>query len=101
MAALEREDTKEGRRQISHLNKITNGPIAIRHRAPPTALKSELLDWWVNLAVAWDKVKAKADDMEATVSDTFSYGRNGTVVPAIAGHVKSRKTKKLNKPAQS
>jgi len=54
-------------------------------------IKAKLRSWWEGLEQRFRELEQKQADRQATVADQYSYAKDGTVVPGIAGGVKKRR----------
>jgi hypothetical protein len=93
------ENNEQIRAKIRKLNQDFDGPIIMPkvQGGQPQVAKHALIAWWARLEEdfinrAGERAQ-EATSTRATVSGTHEYGRTGTVVPDIDGHVKkTRKT---------
>jgi hypothetical protein len=92
--ALGLKNDQQFQRLVRNLNEEHEGPIILPNRrgAQARVNKAKLLDWWDRLEILWETGGGGANTA-ATVANQHLYGRNGTVVPGIAGHVAARKKK--------
>jgi hypothetical protein len=87
------------RNQIRKLNEEYRGPIRLPagRGKQPSVHKAALLKWWTELRERFDarndEAKAEADSARLTVAESHNYGRAGTVIPAIGGSEKKRKSR--------
>jgi hypothetical protein len=90
--ALEKENSEERQRQVRELNNLFDGPIIFPGQGgQPKADKEKLLRWWNTLEDQFRQTQQVRADKQATVKEQFRHGRDATVVPKIAGHVKRRR----------
>jgi hypothetical protein len=99
------KNTDEDRRTLRALNDKYKGPIIMPRRGGrPKVDRGKLRPWWNGLESRWvqeeqgrrDSEEAKGQrgrDRKETTRERHNYGRNGEVVPGIAGHVKPRRRK--------
>ena len=59
--------------------------------------KAKLVVWWNDLENQLLERDPRQVDTKATVQGQYDHGRNGKVVPDIAGHVKNRRRKKADR----
>jgi len=93
------QDESERRNQVRRLNGEYDGPIISTGKgSSPRAERTKLISWWNGLEEKWqqqsDENIAAAEDAKATVAASHDYGREGTVLPDIAGSVKKQKGNK-------
>jgi hypothetical protein len=91
--ALGLKNNEESRRQVRQLNQHYQGPIVLptSRGKQPKVNKDKLLSWWNGLEQRFCESEKKQADAHATVQAQHGFGRNGTVVPEIAGHVRNRR----------
>ena len=88
-------DDKENRGRVSRLNKLHAGPIIQGGQGkPPIADDEKLMPWWNSLETLHAESVQRVTDKEATISESYEHGREGEVVPDIAGHVQKRRVKR-------
>jgi hypothetical protein len=94
LIALGQPSRPENRRQVRRLNDHYDGPILFTagRGGQPKADRARLLAWWESLESVWAEQHARRRDSEATVAGRYLHGRNGEVVPGIAGSVQPRRT---------
>jgi hypothetical protein len=81
-------------KRLRALNKRYGGPIILPGKGgQPTADKDKLLAWWNQLEVQMRDRQQRRADEQGSVKDQHPYGRQGTEVPGIHGHVRQRKKK--------
>jgi hypothetical protein len=51
--------------------------------------KEELIAWWNALDERFDECEQQRLDREATLAASYAHGRDATVLPDMAGHVRS------------
>jgi len=86
------KNDEEKRDRIRRLNTMHGGPIIFQGRgAQPTVDKVKLVAWWNGLEDRLRELEQQQADRQATVADQVNYGKDGTVVPGIAGGVKKRR----------
>ncbi|MGA2257348.1 MAG: hypothetical protein ABSG53_22045 [Thermoguttaceae bacterium] len=89
---LKQKNDEEKRTRIRRLNDMHDGPIIFPGQgAQPTVDKAKLLPWWNGLEDRLRELEQQQADRQATVADQVNYGKDGTVVPGIAGGVKKRR----------
>ena len=92
LIALDMKNNREDQSKVRILNEKYDGPIVIPGQgSQPKAEKNKLIAWWNGLAAKWTTVGSKTINAAATVANQYEYGREGVVVPDIAGGVKKRK----------
>jgi hypothetical protein len=90
--ALGQPNSRPAKRRVRTLNVLYEGPIILpgpHHQ--PVADKDKLLGWWNGLEERFRELEQRRADREATLAARHPYGRNGTVLPDISGHVKHRR----------
>ena len=88
------QDDTSTRRQIVKYNKDYDGPIIVQKQgSQPRVEKTKLIDWWNGPESRWEEVKQRERDKTETVKAQHDYGRDGTVLPEIGGHVRRRRSK--------
>jgi hypothetical protein len=88
------ENNSENQRRARDLNAKYEGPITLPGRGDqPRVNRDKLLTWWNGLEERFQEIKQKQIDTQATIQDQHDYGRDGKVLPDIAGHVKKRRGK--------
>jgi hypothetical protein len=92
--AVGRVDDDSTRSLIARLNKETNGPIQVKQGGKVTADKAKLIPWWNDLENRFSESEQRAQNRDATVSESYGYGKEGEVVPDIGGHVQKRRGKR-------
>jgi len=89
---LKQKNDDEKRDRIRRLNNMHGGPIIFPGRGTqPTVDKAKLVAWWNGLEDRLRELEQQQTDRQATVADQVNYGKDGTVVPDIAGGVKKRR----------
>jgi hypothetical protein len=91
------KNTKEHRLKVRRLNESMKhpGPIILpKQGGQPKVEKGKLLNWWASLEEKFEESVNRQRNSAATVTDTYKYGRDGEVVPEIAGSVKVRRGKR-------
>lgn len=92
---LDRKDDQSERSRIRRLNETHEGPIVFPGKgAQPKVEKSKFVEWWNSLEARFQELEQRASDKKHTVSHQHEFGKDGTVVPDIAGSVKKRKRRK-------
>ncbi len=93
LEALGMPNNDENKRRLERKNKLEGGPIPMKRGRGkrPEVDRDELLKW----RETWDERLAELEqrdaDRTATVAEQSNYGRGGTVVHEIDGHVKKRR----------
>jgi hypothetical protein len=86
------KNNTEERDKVRNLSDHYDGPILVPGRgSQPKVVKTKLLEWWNGLEIQWEVGHNRERDSKPTASDRYSYGKDGTVVPDIAGGVKRRR----------
>jgi hypothetical protein len=92
--ALEMKNRRIERDRVRKANIETEGPIKLPRRGgQPIVDRDKLLTWWNVLEKRYEESEQKQVDTRATLQDQHGYGRDGTVLPGIAGHAKKRRGK--------
>jgi hypothetical protein len=92
--ALERKNHRRERDRVRRLNIMTDGPIKLPGQGgQPTVDRDKLLAWWNDLEKHFQESEQKQVDTHATLQVQHNHGREGTVLPGIAGQVKKRRGK--------
>jgi hypothetical protein len=95
LAALDLNNNAENQRRVRQLNEKFAGPIALPGQGgQPRVSKGKLVSWWNGLEERFQEIEQKEANTEATLQAQHDYGRAGTVLPDISGHVKKRRRKK-------
>jgi hypothetical protein len=82
----------ENIRRVREANLQYDGPIILpRKGGRPKVVAAELLKWWNELLEIFRESAQREADTDATLQDRHDYGRHGTVLPNIGGHVKKRR----------
>lgn len=93
--ALNQRNDKSSRDRVSRLNKSSDGPIKQGTQGKqPVVDRDRLIPWWSGLEARHANSVQRETDKEATVSKSYEHGRDGEVVPDIAGHVLKRRGKR-------
>jgi hypothetical protein len=96
--ALDLKNNSEKHRRVRQLNEQYDGPIILGGKgSQPRVSKDKLLHWWNGLEERFRESEQKQADTEATLQAQHNFGRDGTVLPDISGHVKNRRGKKSNR----
>jgi hypothetical protein len=94
--ALEMKNNPENQRRVREANQRFEGPIALPKKGgQPRVNKATLLTWWNRLEIKF-MTQGEGNNTQATVEAQHAYGREGTVVPDISGHVLKRHGKKAD-----
>lgn len=91
LGALAMKNNAESKSRVRRLNDSEQhpGPILVSGQGKqPRVGKGKLLEWWKGLEDRFEQSSAKQADEAATVEGRYSHGRDGVVVPGIAGAVK-------------
>ncbi len=91
MDVIGRPDTKTERGKIRRLSNELDGPIHTTQGGQPRVSVDVLNRWWIGLGSRFDQQSDRERDKSATVANTYQHGRDGVVVPEIAGSVKKRR----------
>ncbi|MCG2685354.1 MAG: hypothetical protein L6306_17255 [Planctomycetales bacterium] len=88
--ALGMKDNQEDKGKVKTLStKDPDCPIIIpKQGAQPKVKKVKLLAWWNGLEQKFQEAQQRERNKRATVAAQYSFSRNGTVAPGIAGGVK-------------
>jgi hypothetical protein len=90
--ALKLKNTRDRQRLVRRLNHFHCGPILFTGAgSQPRAVKDNLLTWWNALEHVWKASEQTRTDAQESTREQYDCGRDGTVVPDIAGHVKRRR----------
>ena len=90
---LTNDDTSRNR--VSRLNDAHSGPIIVGSQGKqPMVDADKLIPWWNNLERLHAESVQHTTDKAATVAESYQHGKEGEVVPAIAGHVQERRGKR-------
>ena len=82
----------EDREKVRSLNNQYAGPIVTpKQGAQPKVDKTKLIEWWNGLETQWTAGYSRGRDAIPTAGVQHNYGREGVVVPEIAGGVKKRR----------
>jgi hypothetical protein len=97
--ALELKNNEENRNRVRTANEDYEGPIiaAPKQGGQPKVERKTLLVWWNGLIRRWQEIEDRDRDRKATVAEHHNYGRDGTVIPAIKGAVKHRRSQNIAK----
>jgi hypothetical protein len=96
--ALDQKNNSENQRRVRQLNERYDGPIIAGGKgSQPRVSKDKLLHWWNGLEERFMESEQKQADTEATLQARHQYGRDGTVLPDISGHVQNRRGKKSDR----
>jgi hypothetical protein len=81
-------------------NRSPERVIKFRRGAKPIAELGALIQWWQDLVLRYEDLKAREaaneetqTHQEATLTMKHSYGRNGAVFPEIAGYERTRRNR--------
>ena len=89
---LELKNNEEHRKKVRMLNEDFGGPIVLPGQgSQPRAEESTLIDWWNGLEKRFNELEQRRTDARATTASQHKYGKEGNVVPDIAGSVKTRR----------
>src|SRR5262249_54580645 len=96
LEALGRKNNKSTRRSVKRLNESYGGPIKCAGQGTrPLVNKNELLPWWNRLDQLHEEQqqeqKQERANIKTTVEEQHNYGRDGKVVPNLAGHMKKKR----------
>ncbi len=92
LAALGLRNRAQNRRRVRDANMRFHGPIIPPKKGgQPKVCKERLLAWWNALEEQFHEREQTQLNKEATLAPRFQYGKNATVLPGIAGHVKKRR----------
>jgi hypothetical protein len=92
LAALAFSNDPESRRRVRDANTKFGGPIILPGKGgQPKVCKQTLLAWWDELEEKFQQKEQRHIDQEATLAASYQYGKNATVLPNIAGHVRKRR----------
>jgi hypothetical protein len=87
-------NNSENRVRVRNLNKEYEGPISLpRKGGQPKVVKDKLLIWWDHLEILF-KTSGAGNNTKMSVETQYPYGKDGTVIPDISGHIKKRRRKK-------
>jgi hypothetical protein len=95
--ALGESRTRDFQRKLRRLVKLEgNCPIMLgkKQGAQPFVDKTELLEWWNRRHLEFVAKQQESEGAKLEAEDQYAHGRNGTVVPGIAGSVKVRRQDK-------
>src|SRR5438046_1905985 len=80
------------RRRVRRLHAQFPGPILFPKKGgQPAVCQNSLLTWWDGLEEQFHQSKQRQTDEEATLGQSYCYGREGIVFPDIAGHLRKRR----------
>jgi hypothetical protein len=92
--ALDMKNNDENQRRVRDANRQYGGPIILPPRGgQPKVSKAKLLEWWNHLEIRF-LTEVGEDNTQASLQAQYEYGKEGTVLPDISGHVKKRRRKK-------
>ncbi len=92
------KNNPENRRRVRDANKQYQGPITLPKKGgQPKVSQDRLLSWWNELEVRFRESKQRQADSAATVKSRYDHGKDGQVLPEIAGHVKKRRRRRNDK----
>jgi hypothetical protein len=88
---------------VLRMNEQRDGPIQIGGRGErPMVDKAKLIEWWDKLDLQQADLEQRRDSRKRTVENSHPYGREGEVVPDIAGGVKKRRSRaNLDQPTET
>jgi hypothetical protein len=93
--ALELPNDGESQHRVRALNTQYDGPIILPDKGgQPKVNRDKLLGWWNGLEAKWQDSRQRQVNTQASLQAQHSYGREGTVVPDISGHVQKRRGKR-------
>jgi hypothetical protein len=96
---VQRSYDRRNQERVGRLNDLFNGPIVMPKKGGQPFVDAEKLsDWWnqldERLAEAREEERREQENIQETLRESYPHGRNGTVLPNLAGHIKGRRTKK-------
>jgi hypothetical protein len=92
LAALGMRNNAENRRRVREATTNFSGPIVLPTKGgQPKVCKERLLLWWNSLEQCFCEQEQKQLDASASVAASYKHGKEATVLPDIAGHVKKRR----------
>jgi hypothetical protein len=91
LGALHLANNSTNQAKVRNFIKHYGGPIKLPQKGgQPKVTKDKLLEWWNQLETRWS-TSGEGMNSAATLEDQHNYGKTGTVVPQISGHVKKRR----------
>jgi hypothetical protein len=96
LLAVQMRNNRTDKERLERLNSDLEGPIlkANKPGGRPLVDKAKLLDWFAGLEQLHRELQQRRTDKEATVAARHGYGRDGEVVPDLAGGVKKRRKRR-------
>jgi hypothetical protein len=95
LAAVGLPNNDTNQQRLNRLNGVYEGPIVVKGQgSQPVVTEARLLRWWDGLERRFKEVDARRRDSAESVSEQYAHGRDGTVVPDIAGEVKKKRRRK-------
>jgi hypothetical protein len=92
LQALKLKNNDDQRRVVRRLNERRDGPITFGSTGErPWVVAHDLLAWWNSLGQQVEEAEKQRANASESTSGQYNYGRNGTVVPEIKGHVKKKR----------
>jgi hypothetical protein len=76
---------------LKRLARRADSPIQTKRGSPPMVEREALIKWWNALTLETQESENQRLGREASVSTSYRYGRDGTVLPEISGHEKKRR----------
>ena len=93
LQTLKRDNNPTEKGRLERLNDSHDGPIITGESGqPPKAERMKLIAWWNSLEEIWKSQQSIRTNTAATVAEQYPHGRDATVVPAIGGQVKKRRS---------
>jgi hypothetical protein len=94
-SCLDQKNDDAFQKRIKGLHEKHPSPIAFGGRGtPPKVERSNLIKWWNSLEAIWHELDQRSTNRKESVADSYEHGRDGTVIPGIAGHEKQRRIPK-------
>ncbi|MBN2290918.1 MAG: hypothetical protein JXM70_00750 [Pirellulales bacterium] len=85
---LKQSNDEKFQKRIKSLHERYPSPIVFGGVGmSPRVEQLKLIEWWNSLEKRWEEIKQKKLDKDASVAESYQYGRDETVVPDIQGHV--------------
>jgi hypothetical protein len=92
LEAVRLPNNEVSRRRVRRLHTRFPGPISFPKKGgQPAVCMERLLEWWDGLEDLFHQSEQRQADEKATLAQSYRYGKEATVFPEIAGHVRQRR----------
>jgi hypothetical protein len=95
LTRLNLKNNREEKGKVKRLNEKYDGPIKIGKKGEqPWVELPKLLNWWQGLEEEVQRRQQRQENAEQTLRSQHFFGRLGTVLPEISGHIQERRNGK-------